>query len=120
MSNLFSFFYEKKNRTKVVELACGEYGIEKIKLMVESMDNGECIDWFKNPNKVLKLETLRQRYPIKQSSKDSGSLESTSPFRQLQILMKRGWIKTKRDATLTHLRYVVFLIFHINQIGVLI
>lgn len=78
--------------------------MDKIKTMVESMDNGECIDWFTNPEKVYKLETLRQKYPIRQSSKENGSLESVNSFHQLQILMRRGWIKTKRDATLTHLR----------------
>lgn len=88
----------------VVELACGEYGLDKIKTMVYSMDNGECIDWFKNPEKVYKLETLRQKYPIRQTSKENGSLESVNSIHQLQILMRRGWIKTKRDATLTHLR----------------
>ncbi|XP_031640929.1 ATP-binding cassette sub-family G member 1 [Contarinia nasturtii] len=91
----------------IVELACGEYGMDKIKTMVVSMDNGECIDWFTNPEKVYKLETLRQKYPIKQTSKDNSSLEAVNSFRQLQILMRRGWIKTKRDATLTHLRIAV-------------
>lgn len=90
--------------TLVVELACGEYGMDSIKKMVDSMLNGECIEWFSNPNKVLKLETLRKKYPITQTSTDNGLLESTTPYRQLEILMRRGWIKAKRDATLTHLR----------------
>lgn len=88
----------------VVELACGEHGMDKIKTMVESMDNGDCIDWFANPEKVYKLETLRSKYPLRQSSKDNGPLESVNSFHQLRILMRRGWIKTRRDATLTHLR----------------
>lgn len=88
----------------VVELACGEYGLDKIKTMVESMDNGECIDWFSNPDRVHKLEALRQKYPIRQYSKEDGSVESIDSFHQLRILLRRGWIKTKRDATLTHLR----------------
>lgn len=100
----FSRVYTIANKQTVVELACGEYGNDKIKKMVDSMTNGECIDWFKNPNKVLKLETLRRKYPLKQTSRDNGSLESTTPYHQLQILMRRGWLKTKRDATLTHLR----------------
>lgn len=91
----------------IVELACGEYGLDKIKTMVESMDNGECIDWFSNPDRVHKLEALRQKYPIRQNSKENGSLESIDSFHQLQILLRRGWIKTKRDATLTHLRIAV-------------
>lgn len=88
----------------VVELACGEYGMDKIKIMVESMENGDCIDFFSNPDKVHKLETLRQKFPLRQTSKDNGPLESVNSFHQLQILMRRGWIKTRRDATLTHLR----------------
>lgn len=97
---VFSFYWI------VVELACGEYGNDKIKTMVESMDNGECIDWFSHPEKVQKLEALRQKYPIRQNSKENGSFETTNSFHQLQILLRRGWIKTKRDATLTHLRWV--------------
>lgn len=98
------FISLQTNKQTVVELACGEYGDDKIKKMVDSMTNGECIDWFKNPNKVLKLETLRRKYPLKQTSRDNGSLISTTPYHQLQILLRRGWLKTKRDATLTHLR----------------
>lgn len=88
----------------VVELACGEYGIDKIRMMVDSMDNGERIEWFADPSKVLKLESLRQKFPIRQNSKNTGSVEATSSLNQLDILMRRGWIKAKRDATLTHLR----------------
>lgn len=73
--------------------------------MVTSMDNGECIEWFKNPRKVLNLGMLRKQFPLKQTSDDK-SLEATPPLHQLVVLLKRGWIKTKRDATLTHLRYV--------------
>lgn len=69
------------------------------------MDNGERTEWFADPNKVLKLESLRQKYPIRQNSKNTGSMEAISQLSQLGILMRRGWIKTKRDATLTHLRY---------------
>lgn len=88
----------------VVELACGEYGDEAIKVMVNSMENGECVGWFSTPQKVMALETLRRKFPIQKTSKDTGSLEATSQWNQLKVLMRRGWIKTKRDATLTHLR----------------
>lgn len=72
--------------------------------MVDSMDNGQRTEWFTDPSSVLKLETLRQKYPIRQDSKNNGSMEATSSLNQLNILMRRGWIKAKRDATLTHLR----------------
>lgn len=98
-------FYVLFGNFVVVELACGEYGLDKIKTMVASMDNGECIEWFKNPSKVLNLGMLRKQFPLKQMSDDK-SLEATPPLHQLSVLLHRGWIKTKRDATLTHLRYV--------------
>lgn len=98
---MFSFIFLY---VAVVELACGEYGIDKIRMMVDSMDNGERTEWFGDPSKVLKLESLRQKFPIRQNSKNIGSMEATSSLNQLEILMRRGWIKAKRDATLTHLR----------------
>lgn len=89
----------------VVELACGEYGQESIKLLVDSMDNGDNIAWFEDPKKVLKLEVLRQKYPIKKTSREDNNSMQAIPFAdQLQILMRRGFLKAKRDATLTHLR----------------
>jgi hypothetical protein len=30
----------------VIELACGEYGQEKVDKMVEGTDNGRCLSWF--------------------------------------------------------------------------
>lgn len=72
--------------------------------MVNSMENGDCSEWFSDPSKILKLETLRQINPIQKISNETDELEATPPIQQLKILMRRGWIKTKRDATLTHLR----------------
>lgn len=72
--------------------------------MVNSMENGDCSEWFSDPSKILKLETLRQMNPIQKITKETEALEATPPMQQLAILMQRGWIKTKRDATLTHLR----------------
>lgn len=89
----------------VVELACGEYGDDKIKIMVNRMDNGESIEWFDDPGKVMKLEVLRQKFPIRKISKDDGTLEAIPFVKQLHILMTRGVLKAQRDATLTHLRW---------------
>lgn len=88
----------------VIELACGEYGRDKIDIMVASMDNGECTNWFRDSTKILKLEDLRQMYPLSKNYKENGTLEATSSLNQLKILLKRGYMKGKRDATLTHLR----------------
>lgn len=89
----------------VIELACGEYGLDKINLMVRSVENGECIQWLKDPSLIMKLEDLRKIYPVSVDSKNSGALEATSPWNQLKILMRRGFLKSGRDTTLTHLRY---------------
>lgn len=90
----------------VIELACCEYGEDKMQLMVHSTGNGECLDWFDDPSKILKLEELRTQYPLSRDNRDSGQLEATSSLNQLTILLKRGYLKGKRDTTLTYLRLV--------------
>lgn len=72
--------------------------------MVDKMDNGDSVEWFDDPKKILKLEVLRQKFPLRQSSKEDSSMEAIPFWSQLSILMQRGYIKAKRDATLTHLR----------------
>lgn len=89
----------------MIELACGEYTQEPIDRLVDAMANGDCLDWFVDPKKIMKLELLRQRNPLTDnSSKTTPGLEATSTWHQIRVLLKRGWIKGKRDATLTHLR----------------
>lgn len=88
----------------VIELACCEYGADKIQTMVESMGNGECMDWFDDPSKILKLEELRTQNPLRKDNTESGQLEATSAGNQLRILLQRGFMKGKRDTTLTYLR----------------
>lgn len=73
--------------------------------MVDSMDNGDSVEWFESPEKILKLETLRKLIPLQPNVKENCAMEAT-PFRsQLEVLLKRGFLKAKRDATLTHLRW---------------
>lgn len=60
--------------------------------------------WYENPNKVMKLEQLRQKYPITDERKKT---DDVSEFHKLKVLLRRGVIKTKRDQTLTHLRIIV-------------
>ncbi|XP_055589007.1 ATP-binding cassette sub-family G member 1-like [Uranotaenia lowii] len=88
----------------VIELACAEHGPEKIQTMVMEMGNGESTDWFSDKRKVLKLEQLRKKYPLKKIIEQNDDLQTTSQWYQLEVLIKRGIIKGKRDATLTHLR----------------
>lgn len=89
----------------MIELACVEYGQQPIDRLVDAMANGDSLDWFSDPKKIMKLEALRQKNPLTdKSNKSTQGLEATSTFHQIQVLLKRGWIKGKRDATLTHLR----------------
>uniref|UniRef100_U5EUI7 Putative the eye pigment transporter n=1 Tax=Corethrella appendiculata TaxID=1370023 RepID=U5EUI7_9DIPT len=88
----------------VIELASAEYGEDKIQSMVLNMSNGECTDWFSDKSKVLKLEQLRIKYPIAKIENGSGNFHATSQFHQLKVLLRRGYIRSKRDTTLTHLR----------------
>ncbi|XP_064548464.1 ATP-binding cassette sub-family G member 4 isoform X2 [Drosophila montana] len=62
----------------IIELACGEYGFDKI-------------------------DTLMHKYPIPKRSKNV-SLENTSFTNQCSVLLRRGYIKSRRDTTMTHLR----------------
>lgn len=76
--------------------------------MVRNMENGECIRWLKDPTLILKLEDLRKMYPLSTNQKESGALEASSQLNQLKILLKRGFLKSSRDSTLTHLRYLFY------------
>lgn len=91
-----------------IELASGEYGMDKVKTLCNSIENGESIAWFENPHKVMKLEQLRQKHPI--SDEKRSNFSEVSEFHQLKVLMRRGVIKGKRDQTLTHLRIAVNII----------
>jgi ABC-2 type transporter len=90
-----------------IELASGEYGMDKVKTLSNSIENGESLQWFENPHRVLKLEQLRQRHPI---GDERVKGDEVSEFHQLKVLMRRGVIKAKRDQTLTHLRIAVNII----------
>lgn len=94
----------------VIELACGEHGDDRIQRMVMEMGNGECTEWFTDKRKLLKLEQLRKKHPLKKIIEQSEDLTATSQVHQLQVLIKRGIIKAKRDATLTHLRIGVNIV----------
>lgn len=94
----------------VIELASGEYGQDKISLMVEQMGNGECLDWFNDPSKVQRLDILRKKNPLNVDSMGSSNLHATSKMHQLNVLLRRSYIKAKRDSTLTYLRIFVSIL----------
>ncbi|KAJ8688399.1 hypothetical protein QAD02_024194 [Eretmocerus hayati] len=92
----------------VIELACGEYGEDKIEALIQGSQNGRSDKWFDNPNALLDAKTLRALNPLsKTKGKGSKSHQPTSQFNQIMVLMKRSCIKIKRDTTLTHLRILV-------------
>ncbi|XP_026844933.1 ATP-binding cassette sub-family G member 4 [Drosophila persimilis] len=87
----------------IIELACGEYGYDKIDTLKSATENGSCLTWFNNPSAVLRSEALMRKYPIPKRTK-SDSLEDTSYANQCSVLLRRGYIKARRDTTMTHLR----------------
>ncbi|XP_073824320.1 ATP-binding cassette sub-family G member 4 [Musca autumnalis] len=87
----------------IIELACGEYGHDKVDTLKSATENGNCLTWFDHPEKILKSTDLMRKYPVAKKTK-TRSLEDTSYMNQLSVLMHRGYIKAKRDTTLTHLR----------------
>ncbi|XP_011499597.1 PREDICTED: ATP-binding cassette sub-family G member 1 [Ceratosolen solmsi marchali] len=93
----------------VIELACGEYGEDKIETLVQGTQNGRSLKWFNNPSALLDAKSLRAINPLKSNKQNGGNRgpQATSQWNQIKVLLKRGGIKVKRDSTLTHLRIVV-------------
>uniref|UniRef100_A0A1B6DAZ1 ABC transporter domain-containing protein n=1 Tax=Clastoptera arizonana TaxID=38151 RepID=A0A1B6DAZ1_9HEMI len=104
----------------VIELACGEHGEDKIENLTMASENGQSFKWFNNPGSVclqqVKDNESRKRNGIAQPKYNcSNSLQATSAWNQICILLRRGFIKMKRDKTLTHMR------FHVNVlVGVML
>ncbi|GLV37364.1 uncharacterized protein CBL_10669 [Carabus blaptoides fortunei] len=93
----------------VIELACGEYGEDKIDMMVKQSDNGISLEWFDNPDALPELKILRKRHPLKKEleNKSDHGMQETPEYNQLKVLLDRGFKRSKRDKTLTYLRIVV-------------
>lgn len=93
----------------IIELACGEYGEDKIALLINGSENGKTLQWFENPSTLMDAKGLRSMHPLKNNDlylKKTGLHATTLPH-QLRILLRRGYIMATRDTTLTHLRIVV-------------
>ncbi|XP_060530500.1 ATP-binding cassette sub-family G member 4 [Cylas formicarius] len=86
----------------VIELACGEYGNDKINIMVESSGNGDSLTYFED-RKILSSNRNTGK-ECETFDDDEEGLQATSKLNQLKVLMRRGYIKSKRDKTLTYLR----------------
>lgn len=93
----------------IIELSCGEYGQDKIDLMANKSENGKALDWFDDHQSIPSMEGLRKLVPLSvlRDTEPTGGDEETSQSNQLSVLMRRGFLKAKRDATMTHLRLIV-------------
>ncbi|XP_036141387.1 ATP-binding cassette sub-family G member 4 isoform X2 [Monomorium pharaonis] len=87
----------------IIELACGEYGDDKIDTLIMGSQNGRNLQWFDNPEVLRDAKTLRAVHPLKDEMNDN-NLHATNFAHQIKILLRRGYIMAKRDTTLTHLR----------------
>ncbi|KAF7988675.1 hypothetical protein HCN44_001248 [Aphidius gifuensis] len=95
----------------IIELACGEYGDDKIDVLIQSTNNGKNLSYFKNSHELIDDINSGKRY-LEITNNDSNnttlnknkSLQATSPIHQLKVLLYRGYIKCKRDSAHTHLR----------------
>ncbi|XP_017777768.1 PREDICTED: ATP-binding cassette sub-family G member 1 [Nicrophorus vespilloides] len=88
-----------------IELACGEYGEDKIDRMVKATDNGKTISWLKNFDVLPTQKALKDKYrKAARKTDQSESLHATSASHQLKILLKRDFLKSRRDSTLTYMR----------------
>ncbi|KAM0736709.1 ATP-binding cassette subfamily G member 4 [Formica fusca] len=91
----------------VIELACGEYGEDKIDTLRNGSQNGSNLQWFENSADLMDAKSLRAARPLTNKFQDNSGLHATSLAHQIKILLRRGYIMCKRDTTLTHLRIAV-------------
>ncbi|XP_014486846.1 PREDICTED: ATP-binding cassette sub-family G member 4 [Dinoponera quadriceps] len=96
----------------IIELACGEYGKDKIDTLIMASQNGKNLQWFDNPKALKDAKSLRAAHPLKSSSVlgKRSTLHATNFSHQLKVLLRRGFIMSKRDTTLTHLRIGVNIV----------
>ncbi|EFA02729.1 Protein white-like Protein [Tribolium castaneum] len=91
----------------VIELACEEYGPEIIDTMVATTENGSSVAYFDKEVVPTLKRPIAGGNSAKTSSDDESGLQATSSYNQLKVLLRRGYIKTKRDQTLTYMRLMV-------------
>ncbi|XP_065339808.1 ATP-binding cassette sub-family G member 1-like isoform X1 [Cloeon dipterum] len=119
----------------VIELACGESddmgtNAEVVQKMVQGTENGRNINWFKNPDPLMVSISRSNLFASKANDDDAvptgffsrllvkcgvgkrvdSAVQETSQWNQLKVLLTRGYIKTKRDTTLTYMRVLVNVI----------
>lgn len=93
----------------IIEIASGEYGDDKIGMLVNGINNGKSLEWFRNSRMICDVEfkeSAEQNKHVQKKLKNENK-QMTPAYYQLYILLIRGFIKLKRDATLTHMRIIV-------------
>ncbi|CAH1160279.1 unnamed protein product [Phaedon cochleariae] len=93
----------------VIEMACGEYGEEKVEKMIQATSNGRSYRYFNDPDSLPNNQAL-QDISAKNSIEISENQLATSQFNQLRVLLRRGFVKAGRDQTLTYLRIGVNIV----------
>lgn len=78
--------------------------------MVKATDNGKCLDWFKHP-KQLTAGPAKDAHLI-MSRENNKELENTPALNQLKILLKRGFIKSKRDSVNITKKITITILFN--------
>ncbi|KAK3927886.1 ATP-binding cassette sub-family G member 4 [Frankliniella fusca] len=102
----------------VIELACGEHGEDRIDTLVAGTDNGKSQRWFENQSEVVaerrKSEARRLSVELLPNMTElaeiNTSMQAVSFGKQIAVLLTRGYIKIKRDQTMTHMRLFVNII----------
>lgn len=69
-------------------------------IMVKATENGSSLSYFDRPDMLPSLETLREKNDLNDEDilSDNRKLEETSAFNQLKVLLKRGFLKSRRDS----------------------
>lgn len=79
-------------------MACGEYGENKIEKMVTATENGKSLSWYDNPMELTVPKYPGLRRDVIENGRKNESLQETSTWNQIKVLMHRGYIKVKRDS----------------------
>lgn len=70
-----------------------------MELLTDKAENGKALTWFENPDSVPSMEELRKKYPmsIMRNLDKNSNEEETSHWNQKKVLVKKGFLKARRD-----------------------
>lgn len=68
--------------------------------MANKSENGRALDWFDDFESIPSMEGLRKLVPLSvlRDTEPKGGDEETGQSNQLKVLLRRGFMKAKRDA----------------------